>query len=152
MADSMEKKILAALKTALEELTFLNVVSIDKIRIANSDFQENEIPGIQIYDSGQFIEHNHQRVLKTWALTVEYFQKVDPEGRADQATLFDRKLEIERKIGDNLKLSINSTPDEGAMRYIKYVASTTDLFMISDMSILQLFLEVRFETPYTGNC
>ena len=152
MADSMEKKIMIALKSKLEELTFLNYVEFDRIRMSSSDFQPNEFPAIQIYDLGEPYIHTQQRVKTNWQILIEYMQLANPDGSHNQGLLFDRKFEIERKIGDNVKLGIVSVPDDGRIWHLKYIESRTNLFMVDGISLAQLQFEVLFEKPFTGTC
>jgi hypothetical protein len=152
VATSMENKIFAALKTVLEELTFLKQVEFNRIRLTLSDFQPHEIPGVQMYDLTEVYQHSQQRVKADWTIVVEYYQKANPDGSHDQATLMDRKFDIERKIGDNIKLDIVGVPDDGRIWHIKYVQSQTNLFLVDGMSLAQLQFSVLFEKPFTGTC
>ena len=152
MATSMENKIFAGLKLVLEELTFLNIVTYERIRNTLSDFQPHEVPGVQMYDLTEVYQHSQQRVKTDWNMIVEYFQRANPDGSHDQALLMDRKFEIERKIGDNIKLGITSVPDDGRIWHVKYVQSQTNLFLVDGMSVAQLQFAILFEKPFTGTC
>lgn len=152
MATSMENKIFAAMKTVLEELTFLNTVTFERIRNTLSDFQPHEVPGVQLYDLTEVYTHSQQRVKTDWNMIVEYFQRANSDGSHDQALLMDRKFEIERKLGDNIKLGITSVPDDGRIWHIKYVQSQTNLFLVDGMSVAQLQFAILFEKPFTGTC
>lgn len=148
----MENKIFAALKTKLEELAFLKIVEYERIRNTLSDFQAHEVPGVQIFDLTEVYTHSQQRVKTDWNIIVEYFQKANSDGSHNQAELMDRKFDIERKIGDNIKLDITSVPDDGRIWHIKYVQSQTNLFLVDGMSVAQLQFNVLFEKPFTGTC
>jgi hypothetical protein len=152
VATSMENKIFAALKTVLEELTFLKTVEYTRIRNTLSDFQPHEVPGVQIYDLIEPYTHTQQRVKTEWMIIVEYFQKTNSDGSHDQGELMDRKFDIERKIGDNVKLDIVGVPEEGRIWHVKYVQSQTNLFLVDGMSIAQLQFAILFEKPFTGTC
>ena len=152
MPTSMENKIFAALKEKLEELTFLKKVEYERIRLTLSDFQPHEIPGVQIYDLAEIYTHSMQRVKTDWTIVIEYYQKANPDGSHDQAELMDRKFEIERKIGDNIKLDIVGVPDDGRIFHVKYVQSQTNLFLVDGMSLAQMQFGILFEKPFTGTC
>ena len=148
----MENKIFAELKTILEELTFLRKVEYERVRATLAEFQNHEIPGVQIYDLSENYTHSQQRVRTDWNIVVEYYQKANPDGSHDQGLLMDRKFEIERKIGDNIKLNITSVPDDGRIFHVKYVSSQTNLFLVNGMSIAQMQFAILFEKPFTGTC
>jgi hypothetical protein len=148
----MENKIFAALKTKLEELTFLKTVEYERIRMTSSDFQPHETPGVQIYDLTEVYTHKMSQLDADWTIVIEYFQKANPDGSHDQAGLMDRKFEIERKIGDNVKLDIVSDPEDGRIFHVKYNQSQTNLFLVDGMSIAQLQFGILFSKPFTGTC
>jgi hypothetical protein len=152
MPTSMENKIFAALKTKLEELTFLRTVEYERIRMTLSDFQSHEVPGVQMYDLQEVYTHRASQIDTDWTIIVEYFQKANPDGSHDQAGLMDRKFEIERKIGENVKLDIVSVPEDGRIFHVKYNQSQTNLFLVNGMSIAQLQFGILFQKPYTGTC
>ena len=152
MATSMENKIFAALKTKLEELTFLKKVEFDRVRLVTSDFLPHETPGVQIYDLTEIYTHSQQRVKTDWTIVIEYYQKANPDGSHNQAELFDRKFDIERKIGDNVKLDIVGVPEDGRIFHVKYVQSQTNLFLVDGMSLAQMQFGILFEKPFTGTC
>jgi hypothetical protein len=152
MATSIENKILAAIKTILEELTFLNYVEFERIRLNLADFEPHEFPGVQIYDNGEQYTHQRTLVETGWDIIIEYFQKANPDGSHDAGLLYDRKFEIERKIGDNLKLNIPATTDEGSIIEVQYIASATNLFMVNGISVAQMNFRALFNKPYSGLC
>lgn len=149
---SIENKILAGFKTVLEELSFLNYVEYERIRLNLADFEPHEIPGVQIFDNGEVYTHQRTRVETGWDIIVEYFQKANPDGSHDAGLLYDRKFEIERKIGENLKLGIPAVIADGSMIEVQYIASATNLFMVNGMSIAQLNFRALFNKPYSGLC
>jgi len=152
MATSIENKILAALKTKLEELTFLNYVEYERIRINLADFQPHEMPGVQIYDIGQSYQHQQTRLKTEWQIIVEYFQKANPDGSHNAGELYDRKFDIELKIGENVKLGIPAVNAEGSMIEMQYVASETNLFLVNGISVAQMNFKALFLKPYSGIC
>ncbi len=152
MATSIENKILTEMKTILEELTFLNYVEFERIRLNLADFQPHEIPGVQIFDNGEVYTHQRVRVETQWDIIVEYFQVANPDGSHNAGLLYDRKFEIERKIGDNLKLRIPAVMEDGSMIEVQYIASATNLFMVNGMSVAQLNFRALFNKPYSGLC
>lgn len=152
MADSMEKKIFSAIKAKLEELTWLKTVEYERIRGTLSDYQPHEVPGVQIMDLIEPYQHTQQRVKTAWQILIELFQATNSDGSHNQGLLMDRKFEIERKIGDNLRLDIVSVPDDGRIWHIKYVQSQTSLFLVNGMSLASMQFEVLFEKPFSGIC
>lgn len=149
---SIENKILAAMKLKLEELSFLNYVEYARIRMHLSDFQPHELPAVQIYDNGEVYRHQRTYLETNWDVIVEYLQPAFPDGSHDAETLYDRKFEIERKIGDNLKLGIPASATDGAMIEVQYIDSVTNLFMVNGLSVAQLRFRPLFNKPYSGIC
>jgi len=152
MATSIENKILAAMKTIIEELAFLKYVEYERIRTNLSDFQPHEMPGVQIYDNGESYRHQRSLVETNWDIIVEYFQVANPDGSHNAAELYDRKYDIERKIGDNLKLGIPAVAEDGSMIEVQYIDSVTNLFMVNGISVAQLRFRPLFNKPYSGIC
>jgi hypothetical protein len=152
MMASMENKILAGFKSVLEELAFLNYVEYERIRSNLSEFQPHEMPGVQIFDDGELYRHQRLLVETQWSVIVELFQAANPDGSHNAALLYDRKYEIERKIGENLKLNIPAVADDGSLIEVQYVDSTTNLFMVNGISIAQLRFKPLFLKPYSGVC
>lgn len=152
MPTSMENKIFANLKTILSELTWIKYIEYEKIRNTQSEFQDFELPAVQIYDLIESYSHVTSRVETSWQIIVELIQKANPDGTHNQAVLMDRKYEIERKIGENVKLNIQSVAEDGRIKHVKYIQSQTSLFLIDGLSLAQLQFEVLFEKPFTGIC
>jgi len=140
------------MKTILEELTFLKYVEYERIRLNLADFEPHEMPGVQIYDNGEV--YTHQRVLldTSWDIIVEYFQSANPDGSHNAGLLYDMKFEIERKLGENIKLRIPAVNAEGSMIELQYIASATNLFMVNGISVAQLNFRALFLKPYSGIC
>ena len=149
---SIENKILAAMKTKLEELSFLNYVEYSRIRANLAEFMPHELPAVQIYDNGEVYRHQRTYVETNWDVIVEFIQATEPDGSHNAETLYDRKFEIERKIGDNIKLDIPASSTDGAMIEVQYIDSVTNLFMVNGMSIAQLRFRPLFNKPYSGIC
>jgi len=152
MADSIEKKILAAFETLIGSLTFVKTVNYKRIRINLADFEPHEIPGVQIYDNGQVFEHNLPNIDGGWSIIVELFQKTNPDSSHDVDLLLDRKFEIETKIGNNNRLGITPVATDGQVKHVKYVGATTNLYMLDGMSVAFLEFQVLFRKPYVSVC
>lgn len=152
MRTSMENKILSQLKIILQELTWLKTVEYQRIRMTAADFQANEMPGVQIFDDGQLNAHARTQIDVGWKIIVELFQQTLPDGSHDAGLLYDRKYDIERQIGYNVKLRIPAVSDEGRMIHVKYLDARTNIFMIDGVSVVQLRFEILFGKPYTDDC
>src|SRR4051812_19361978 len=69
---STRRTIAAALLARVQALTYIKKSSFDDVRLESGDFSENELPFVQIYDSGEDpIAHENVQVRKAWQLTVE---------------------------------------------------------------------------------
>jgi hypothetical protein len=150
---SMESDIFTNLKTRLEELSFLNLVEFERIRLQASDFRDHELPGIQMYDNGQDIRHEQGRVVKLWNIVLEMVMKSTSTDVVNQGTVLDRKELVERKIGSNVQLDLGSSPaSQGTMSHIKYVSAITDLHLLQPLFLVTFNYQIEFRSPFVDEC
>ena len=150
---SMESDIFTNLKTRLEELTFLNLVEFENIRLQTTDFREHELPAIQMYDNGQSVRHEQGRVVKLWDIVLEMIMKSTSTDVVTQGTVLDRKHDVERKIGAYVQLDLGSAPaSQGTMSHIKYVSAITDLHLLQPLFLVTFNYQVEMRTPFVNEC
>lgn len=151
---SMESLILTNLKTRLDELTWVNSVEFEKIKLISTDFREHELPAIQFYDSGKtVIKHEHQRVSLEWQVTIELVMKTMADDVVNQGVLLDRIEEIERKIGANVQLDLGTVGSSvGQMVHVKYLNAITDLHTLPPFFSAVMNFSVAYYKPFTGVC
>lgn len=150
---SLENSILAALQGILQELTWQKSVEYEKIKLLNTDFREHELPGIQFYDSGRSIAHVQGRIEVDWNITIEILMKRTSTDVVDQGILLDRTEEVERKIGANVTLGLDTNDSSiGNVVHVKYLNAITDLHTVEPFFISLMNFSVNYFKPYTGEC
>jgi len=153
LVDSVQKLVLQNIKTKLEELTWPSLVEFERIRLYSSDFKDHEIPAIQIYDVGETARTVQGRTENEWTLTIELILRPLQDDVADQGLLFDRKLEIKRKLGEDPTLGLGSlVPSQGRFKHIKYIRGLTDLHILSPYFMARLDYQALFEEPFSSEC
>ena len=71
----------------------------------------------------------------------------------DQGVLLDRKFEVKKKIGENVRLDLGQEPaTTGRFIHMAYRGSLTDLHLIPPMFMARLDFDALYEEPYTGIC
>ena len=150
---SMQRLIFEKMKTKFEELTWVNTVDYEKIRLFESDFHEHELPLIQMYDLRERSRHVQGRVSVEWSIAVEVVMQSTETDTVNQGILLDRKFETKEKIGDNVRLDLGTEPaTTGRFIHVAYRGSLTDLHLIPPMFMARLDFEALYEEPYTGVC
>jgi len=150
---SLENLILAALQEKLQELTWPKVVEYEKIKLLSTDFREHEMPAIQFYDNGRSFAHVQRRIEVEWNITIEVLMKRTSSDVVDQGVLLDRTEEIERKIGANMTLGLDTNDAMiGNVVHVKYLSAITDLHTVEPFFISLMNFSVNYFKPYTGEC
>jgi len=140
----IKRQIFEALATELSGISWVKVVNWKKIWLLDSDFNDYQIPAIQIYDTGTRNEHQGGRIQATMALSVELVLKQTSAGVVSQADLFDKVEEIESVIGANINLGING------MLHLRYIGDVTDLHTVDPYYIARLDFEAIYLKSFTG--
>lgn len=143
---SVEREIFEALETKLQELSWAKTVDYEKIRVTPTDIQDDELPRIQIYDNTMIVAHERTQLRKTWSIVVELILKTTRAEEVNQGVLLDRKVEIERKVGESPNLGV------AGMIHMAYVRADTDLHSIQPYYLARLEFSAIFRTPYSGDC
>lgn len=153
MADSIQKLVLVAMKAKLEELPWVSLVDYERVRLFTADMKDHEVPLIQMYDIGESATQVRGRTDNTWTVTLELVLKGLSDDSVDQGILFDRKLEIKRKIGEDPTLGIsNLDPSQGRFKHVEYVGSITDIHVLQPYYMARLDYNVLFEEPFSSEC
>jgi hypothetical protein len=146
---SIQKQVFLNLKTKLQELPWANLVEFENIRLLASEFNAHEFPAIQIYDNGETATQLKGRTSNILSISIELvLMRSAVTGLVDQGQLFDKKLEIKQKIGEDPRLGINGGVD-GTIMHIQYVAGATDLHSLAPHYLARLDFEVLFHEPFS---
>jgi len=149
----MQRLILEKMKEKLLELAWVNTVDYEKIRLFESDFHEHELPLIQMYDQRERSKHVQGRTQVEWSVSVEVVMQSKETDIVDQGVLLDRKFEVKKKIGENVRLDLGQEPaTTGRFIHMAYRGSLTDLHLIPPMFMARLDFDALYEEPYTGIC
>jgi hypothetical protein len=135
---SMKSKIANALTTICKTIPRVKYTSFDKIKLLASDFQDHEIPAIQLIDVGLTSEHVQARAKKTWQISLELLLRQDQYNQISNNTLWDFENEVLRAIWANPNLGI-----PGVVHPV-FLGSHVDLHLIAPMYYSRLDFQVVF--------
>ena len=86
---AIETDIMDAIVARVATVPEIITINSDKIVLATSDFQDHEIPAVQIWDLAQVVEHQRGRILVNWALSLEIIIRSLETGIASQRDLWE---------------------------------------------------------------
>src|SRR5210317_1758155 len=122
---SIESDISDKIVSIIEnDVTGINYVSFDKIKLAISDFEPHELPAVQIWDNGQAPQHQRGRILVDWSLSLELIMRSEITGEVDQKGLFEKRREIQLALWDRPNLNIPG------VTHLIYTGNITDLHLL----------------------
>jgi hypothetical protein len=142
----MKTQIATAIVNKLSTLTSIKSVSFDRVRMLSSDFQDWEIPAIQIIDLGDDNEHAQRRALKRWNVTIELVMGSKSTGLIFQKDLWNLEQEIERKLWEVPNLAIPSVV------HMHLLGSTTDLHTLAPYYTARIDLIIEYYQPLVDVC
>jgi len=127
-------------------LSELKSVSFDKIKLAIGDFDEFELPAIQLWDNGQVPKHEKGRILVDWNLSLELIMKSDITGIVDQKGLFELRRKVQLALWNNPNLGIPGVV------HLVYTGNVSDLHLLEPYYIARIDFAVKFYDNLTGSC
>lgn len=146
MSDSVRTQIATELCTVLKTMSELKYVNFDEVRMLASDFQDWELPAVQLIDLGDDNIHEMKRARKTWNVTLELVMGSKVTGKIYQKDLWDLLQKIEEKIFAEPRLKI------GTVIHMKLLGTATDLHMLSPLYTARMDLQIDYYQPLVGNC
>lgn len=149
---AIQDRTFVALKAIIDGLSWVKSCEYEKIKLWTTDFGDHEMPAVQIYDVGEQSRNQQCRDYITWSLAVELVMKKNVDEDANQALLFQRRLEIKRAIGADPTLGLQEAvvaASEGRMIHIRYAGGMTDLHVLEDKYLCRLDFQVLFEEPFS---
>ena len=135
---SMKTKISTALVNILTAIPQVKYVSFDDIKILVQDFNDTEIPAIQIIDLASTITHEQSRVRYLWRLAVEIVLKSRENNTVNQQDLWNLEYEVIRAI-----FAVPNFYVPGVL-HAKLTGSVTDLHLLKPYYFSRLDLEIDF--------
>lgn len=137
--------IAAKITTDLVPASIKTVIT-DKVRLTASDFQDWELPAVQLIDLGEVNQHEMRRGRKTWNLALEVVIGPTAEDPVSQEELWD--------LMELLETTIWPVPQLGLTYVIhaKLLGSSTDLHLLDPYYVGRLDLTVDYYQPLVGDC
>lgn len=143
---SIESTIADALVAVLNTVTEVKTVNFDKVLLASTDFRDHELPAVQLWDVGQFIEHKRGRILVTWSISLEIIMKPLTSGAVVQKDLWELRRTIQRALWANPNLLIPGVV------HLVYTGNISDLHTVEPYYISRLDFDVQYYDDLTGSC
>lgn len=144
--DSMRKQIATALLTKLATITELKYRAFDEVRMTANDFQDFELPAVQIIDLGSVDEHEMRRTKVMWNVAVEVVVGPTSTSAVTQADLWNLMEYVENTLFSEPNLQI---PGVVSMFLI---GSSTDLHLMAPMYVGRIEMAVQFYQQLVGPC
>ena len=146
MADSMKTKIATAISATLVTISDLKYVAFDEVRMLASDFQDFELPAVQLIDLGDDNTHEQRRAKKTWNFILELVMSTTTGGKISQKDLWNLLQKIEESLFAKPNLAI------AGVIHMKLLGSTTDLHMLMPHYTARIDLQVEYNHRLVDVC
>lgn len=143
---SIRSQIADALLARIATLPAIKSSSFDVVRLQANDFQDWELPAVQIIDLGEINTHETRRAKKGWQLVVELI--LGPTGATvpTQKTLWDLMQDLEQAIWAEPNLNI-----PGVVHMV-LTQTSTDLHLMTPYYLGRIELQVDYYQPLVGTC
>jgi len=138
---SKKRAICEAILAKLDGVVAIKTKSFDRVRLYSSDFQDHELPAIQIIDIDETIQHEMSRAKKAWRLGLEIVMKPNEFGDVSQKDLWDMQYTVERALFADPNLSIPG------VIHLQYLSATTDLHLLEPYYYCRLELLCQYYEP-----
>lgn len=137
----MKSDIASAILERLNAVSSLKSKTFDTVKLAATDFQDHELPAVQMIDLSESVEHEQRRAKKTWQIALEVILKPNEFGNKSQKDLWDLCYEVERALWQipNLRLP--------GVIHLRYLGSQTDLHLLAPFYFARLDFEVIYYQP-----
>lgn len=145
---SKRTQIASALKNSLLAVTGITGVSYDEIKLLASDFQEIELPAIQIIDMAEDNVHEMRRGLKSWNVSLELVigPKIATNYVPVQSDVWDFLEAMETKLFQDPKLSLSFVTQ------MTLLGTTTDLHILKPLFTARMDLMISYYQMLSSSC
>lgn len=143
---SMKSQIASALLTKLSSVTALKYRAFDSIKLLSSDFQEWELPAVQIIDLGEQNIHEVRQAKKQWTLAIELVMGPLSGSTPTQSDLWDLMEVIENNLFETPNLGVTG------MIHMHLLGSSTDLHFMLPYYLGRIELLIEYRQPLLGAC
>lgn len=147
---SIRSQIADAMVTRIATLspTFIKTVSFDTVRLLATDFQEIELPAVQLIDLGEVSEPEQLRAKKTWQISIEIV--IGPSAAMNyepiQKDLWDLMERVENVLGPKPNFEIPQ------VLHGLLLGSSTDLHLIKPLYTARIDYSVIYYQHVGGDC
>lgn len=146
-ADPIELQIMQKIASNLGALDWLKLIEYEQMRNLFEDFNESEIPGVQIYDrEPATVRHQHGLIEVQWPLSIELILKSTKDGYINQGDLFRRKRQILDVISADLHLG-GQIP---GFQHLRFDGWETDLHSTPNFFAIALRMTALYLEKYPG--
>lgn len=122
----------------------VGLVKFDKIKINIQDYQNHELPAVQLIDLSKNFEHSISKSESKWFIAIEMILRTTEQlGTIDQKALWDFQEDVMRSIMALPRLGLSF------VRHVKLVDEVTDLHLHDPNYIATLGIEVLYREPVT---
>ena len=123
-------------------------INYEVIKLLASDFNETELPAVQLIDMAEDNSHERGRALKTWNLSIELVigPKTSTNYVPSQADLWDHIEKIEQYIFENPKLGLPY------VNQVVLLGSVTDLHILRPLYTARVDIQIVYYQPLVSVC
>lgn len=143
---SIKSSISAAILTKLDSVAALKHKSFDLIRLTSADFQEWELPAVQIIDLSEANVHEMRQAKKQWTLALEVIVGPLAASTPKQTDLWDLMETIENTLFTSPNLGIPG------VIHMQLLGSSTDLHFMLPYYLGRIEILVEYRQPLLGAC
>lgn len=143
---SIKTLISQALILKLADVTALKYRAFDVVRLQSSDFQEWELPAVQVIDLGEINIHEVRQAKKQWTLALEVIIGPLTASTPVQTDLWDLMETIENTLFTNPNLGVPG------VIHMQLLGSSTDLHFMLPYYLGRIELLVEYRQPLLGAC
>lgn len=143
---SRRTEIATALKNVVSGITGITKVSFDEVKLLATDFQEFELPAIQIIDMAEDNVHEMGRGLKTWNISLEIVIGPKANYVPIQSDLWDILELLETNLFKDPKLGLQYVTQ------MTLLGTTTDLHILRPLYTARMDLQVSYYQILVRQC
>jgi phage portal protein BeeE len=143
---SLRSQIADEILNRLALVTEYQYRHFDVVKLAASDFQDFELPAVQVIDLGEAVEHEQRRAKKFWQLAIEIIIGPEMTETPDQKDLWDLMEHTERTLFAEPNLNIPG------VIHMQLVSTSTDLHFMKPFYVGRLEIAVQYYQPLVGTC
>ena len=142
---AMKRNIAVAMVSKLSEIADLKYIAFGIVRLGAGDFQIDEFPAVQIYNTEESRVHLHRCIQVDWGLNLEIIMRTTTSGEINLFDLLDLEDVIEQKLWSDPKLGLTSD-----FVHLLHNGSYTVLPLENDIYIQTIRLTARYLKRLVG--